>query len=302
MTEVGEVRFAGHAVAQPLADLINREGEIEAKVVGASRTSAYLRIPEFVVAVTARPVPLMPNALSVIQGHGLDAFQVGAKAQVSATAIRSGHVVVGTAHCEKRSVRVSSNQGHTVAAVTERGCELAGLLGCRDEEPVAMFARLRPELGETGGRAGVEALLAGLRDRDPDRLAEAGDLLTGRGPGLTPDGDDLLAATAAAIVSFARAAGHSTELAAALLAPGLDRRTGALSATLLRLAAEGHVIDPVGTLLDLDRDATTVASAFNRLRRIGHGTGGTYALGCALAALELSDERKLASTPGEETL
>jgi hypothetical protein len=74
----------------------------------------------------------------------------------------------------------------------------------------------------------------------------------------------------------------------ALLVGDLGDSTGALSATLLRLAAQGHVIDSVRILLDLSADRPTWMRALNRLERIGHSTGTTYALGCALTAVALS--------------
>ncbi len=73
----------------------------------------------------------------------------------------------------------------------------------------------------------------------------------------------------------------------------LGNRTGALSATLLRLAVEGQVIDPVRSLLDLTVERVTWQRALGRLERIGHSTGGTYALGCALAALALAGSNRI---------
>jgi hypothetical protein len=72
------------------------------------------------------------------------------------------------------------------------------------------------------------------------------------------------------------------------LVDDLKDRTGALSATLLRLAAEGQVIDPVRSLLDLSVERPIWLRALGRLGGIGHSTGTTYALGCALAAVALT--------------
>jgi hypothetical protein len=80
----------------------------------------------------------------------------------------------------------------------------------------------------------------------------------------------------------------ASSLRAAMLPADLHRRTGALSATLLREAVDGHVIEPVCSILDLSARKQTWVRALTRLQRIGHGTGRTYAVGCAVAALSLS--------------
>jgi hypothetical protein len=85
-----------------------------------------------------------------------------------------------------------------------------------------------------------------------------------------------------------------------LLPADLDRRTGALSATLLRLSVEGHVIDPVRSILDLSASRQTWVRALARLQRIGHGTGRTYAVGCALATLALSHHMPAIDRPEHE--
>ena len=75
----------------------------------------------------------------------------------------------------------------------------------------------------------------------------------GAGPGLTPEGDDVLAGAAAAVRALGPAAGVAPErrdaLVAALVPPRRRRRTGALSATLLGLAAAGAAPEPVHRLL-----------------------------------------------------
>jgi hypothetical protein len=103
---------------------------------------------------------------------------------------------------------------------------------------------------------------------DPARMAAIARGLIGRGPGLTPEGDDAVAVTAAILVAAGRDA-------AALLPDDLRTRTTALSATLLELAAAGMIAEPFHAVLQ--------GAPLERLTRLGHTTGRTYAVNGAAA-------------------
>jgi hypothetical protein len=108
-----------------------------------------------------------------------------------------------------------------------------------------------------------------LVDRDP---AAIGAELIGRGPGLTPEGDDVVAGMA----GVGAAASRHDEVAA-LLGTDLRRRTTALSATLLELAARGMGPEPLQAVL------AGRAGALERLLAMGHTSGRAYARGAATA-------------------
>jgi hypothetical protein len=260
-------------------------------VLGSSPAAAYLAFDDFVVALTARTVPLMPNGATVIESHGLDALEAGSAVRASSGGLRAGRVEVFWDEAVPVGLAVSTNEDHGARAVALRGSALLEAMG-HDDGPVAAIAAACPELGAGDGLEAVELLLAALTHGRREAAREAAGLLTGRGPGLTPDGDDLLAAAAAATRAFEGPVGTSRDMGpgfrTALLVGDLGDSTGALSATLLRLAAQGHVIDSVRILLDLSADRPTWMRALNRLERIGHSTGTTYALGCALTAVALS--------------
>lgn len=105
--------------------------------------------------------------------------------------------------------------------------------------------------------------------------------LLGRGPGLTPSGDDVLAG---AVVTL-RAARHAVadNLAGVVAGCRPHERTTAISAALLDHAARGHCIPEVaGLLAALERADSDVSAARHRLLAVGHSSGaallhGVYA-------------------------
>jgi Protein of unknown function (DUF2877) len=109
-----------------------------------------------------------------------------------------------------------------------------------------------------------------LEPVDDERSLEAIGAEIGRGGGLTPEGDDVVAGMAGVLA----AAGRHDDVAA-LIGTDLRRRTTALSATLLELAALGFGPEPLQAVLAGD------ASALPRLLAIGHTSGSAYARGAA---------------------
>jgi Protein of unknown function (DUF2877) len=173
------------------------------------------------------------------------------------------------------------------------------------ESGVANPAALVRELARVGlataaapeGARGLTLVFQAVRERDPEPATAGARALLGRGPGLTPEGDDLLAAVAGTLAVLGPATGLDGSARDALLAalapvPG---RTTALSATLLALAAERRLAEPAGRLLDLTPTGETAwPAALSRLERLGHGSGRAYAAGIAATAA------LLAAGPGME--
>jgi Protein of unknown function (DUF2877) len=142
------------------------------------------------------------------------------------------------------------------------------------DDPAALGDDILTALGPAGGDE-LATLARAIETRDPTLAAAAGRRLIGRGPGLTPEGDDLVAG-AAALLSADR------PWVTALLGADLRTRTTSLSATLLELAARGVGPEPLQALLAGDR------GALDRLLRLGHSTGRAYARGAALALMASS--------------
>ena len=153
-----------------------------------------------------------------------------------------------------------------------------------DPEDPPAWSPVVPRLA--GGRAEVRALEAWLAGRVRARaidLPGAAERLLGRGPGLTPEGDDLLGGAAVAVRTLGPAAGLTADaverLVRALCPADARTRTGALSATLLALAARGAAPEPVHRLLGGQDPEAALAD----LRRLGASTGAAIAEGIRLA-------------------
>jgi hypothetical protein len=138
-------------------------------------------------------------------------------------------------------------------------------------DPAVRGEEIRRAL-DAGAFEGACELEDAVRRRDPELARAAAARLIGRGTGLTPEGDDLVAGTAAVVAAGPWPAARTDAWLRALLGDDLRTRTTALSATLLELAAAGQIARPVHDLFGPDwRDALA------RLRRLGHSTGAAYA-------------------------
>jgi Protein of unknown function (DUF2877) len=158
--------------------------------------------------------------------------------------------------------------GMTDAAPVGAGVQLRGA-PVWDPVPTAHFLPPLPDDPR------VAPFAAALAARDAAGARTQAERLIGLGPGLTPEGDDLLAG-ALALSAVLHGPLHG------VLPRDLRARTTKLSATLLELAARGAVMEPVHGLLTREWRA-----ALNRLERVGHSTGRAYAAGAgaALSAL-----------------
>jgi hypothetical protein len=328
------VVLPAYRVATPVLERLPPAGVI-GRVLGASATAAWVDLGGFVVAVTTREVPLLPNAVGLTAGAGaLERVGVpGGAVRCAPGRVEVGGLAVtwdpaeppawdptvpvtgvpGRPGSRPSSGNYSRSGGTPAgpfgdgAAVGRRGAAVLAALGVPSLRApgglVAALAEVRvATAGEPEGAAGIELLLRAVLERDPELGAAAAEVLLGRGPGLTPEGDDLLAAVAATLAILGPVAGVGEGSLAALLAalvperttregPGPGGagapagRTTALAATLLELAARGQVVEPAGRLLDLSPAGERAwPGALRRLERLGHGSGRAYAAGIGAAA------------------
>lgn len=228
-------------------------------MLGGTNGALHLEIDGEVVAVTARRVPLMPLGIGVAAAS-LPPVPPGALAVLDAGTLRAGDLTVSRSGAPTWDPRVPVAGAEATA---RRG---TGML---------------EELGDPGLEVAAGDLFAAVASGDPVRGAGCAACLVGRGGGLTPEGDDVLGGVAAALW-----AGGALDDAwrAALVPADLGERTGTLSAGLLRAAARGEVVEPLGVVLDAGATAGRWRPALARLLHIGHRTGRAWAFGAASAA------------------
>ncbi|MEP6761177.1 MAG: DUF2877 domain-containing protein [Sporichthyaceae bacterium] len=231
-------------------------GPVRAAVVrGVFPTAVYLDTSEEVVALVSSDALRLPCALRLAtpSSHGLfAAVRPDAVATVGA-----GEVVVG---------------------------ELRFLVRrwWRPAQPQPL--RPGPQLAARAD-ALEELLPVPPADLPADRRDWRPAALVGLGPGLTPTGDDVLAAmllTLAALPGSAAVVDALARETAPLLAG-----TTALSATLLRHAAAGRGIPEVTRLVDTLSGSGDLAGPTARLLAVGHSSGAALAHG-VLAATRLT--------------
>jgi hypothetical protein len=266
-------------------------------VLGSAAGAVYLSVGASVLAVTAARVPLMPNAVS-LRRNSVPGAPAGTEATVSSGEVRFGDARIDLRGARQWSPEVPNNATRAPADVSRRGRGVLRAAGIdAAPEPSALARALaRPGIGlavasSDEGESAVASLLDALVARDDDAAAGAARRLLGRGGGLTPEGDDILAGAGAALAAWGRPAGVSDAqgcaLRAALAPPDVRARTTALSATLLELAVAGRAAAPLIDVLDLGSDDGSWRAALARLHALGHSTGRAWALGCAAAGVML---------------
>jgi hypothetical protein len=181
----------------------------------------------------------------------------------SAAWVGDGRLVVGGAEAavgRMRDASVPSLSGPALRWAAERLAPVAEP-GVRD---------VRRELPASA--------LTGLHQRD----AAAVRGLLGRGSGLTPAGDDVLAGWLATLVAAQDPDRRAVAAEVARLAPV---RTTLLSATLLGCAARGEVIPELRRLMVgiAAQDERAAREAAGRLLQVGHSSGAALLLGLTLA-------------------
>ncbi len=164
------------------------------------------------------------------------------------------------------------------------------LSGSSPEDRPKVLARAQA-LGELASAIDLDLLSAepsaqlwrAIAAEEGTAAAQAARELIGRGPGLTPEGDDLVAGTVATFLAWAPAFGRRMPplWLSQLLPDDLRRRTTAISATLLELALDGCVAEPLATVLDASSADDNWRGAWAQLLRLGHSTGCALALAAA---------------------
>lgn len=111
--------------------------------------------------------------------------------------------------------------------------------------------------------------------------------LVGRGPGLTPSGDDIMCGVLATCHALAVRDDDVATIGAALAAVAAQglARTTLVSAVLLRHAARGEVIPELDSLLTALGTGAGLRPSLSKLLAVGHHSGSDLARGVALGLL-----------------
>ena len=256
------------AASTLVAGLVHGE-QVGARVLGAHRYALYLSVCGQVLPVVTSDAVALPTAVRLALPSG---------------ALPWGRALVAGDQALVGAGRVVLPEVDIVAARTWRPARVRPV----DPPPVGCSA------GRQGSHLSTHLELSGP-DRDSGWLAdgiravftrvhpEAVARLVGRGPGLTPSGDDALAGA----LLVAHALGTGTALADAVRAR--LGATTAVSAALLDAAADGYAARPVVTLVDaaVAGDPDGVRRALPAVLAIGHTSGADTVTGIRAALCEV---------------
>jgi hypothetical protein len=230
------------------------------RVLVRFRRTSYLELPGGLVAVVPRSVHPGPVHLVVDE---LPEAGDGAPVRVEGAAL-----LVGERAVDLSTARPWLGRLPDPAVTAAAGPLLAGA--------AARFAG-RSALVASRYRGHVRRFLGALRAGD---LAAGAAELGGLGPGLTPAGDDALAAVLLHL-RWADPAGEAT-----LRSVASSVRTGVVAAAFLAWAARGQALAPVHDLLGAAAggEEGRVLAAARELSRVGETSGADFCLGLSWAA------------------
>jgi hypothetical protein len=286
------------------------DGPRTGRVSARFESTLHLDVGGFVVAVLPPGAPRMPNGVSVAGAlAGARAPEVGDRVLLTRGGLRVGLVEIpwGDDRSGRWDARVTRWTDEQRRGLRERANAILGAAAdagdradaCEDALAGEPARRLADTLARAGGfasddvetRAALETLLAAVRAGDPRHAARAGRELAGRGSGLTPAGDDVLAATALTFAAAGPARARRRAWLAALAPADLRRLTTSVSATLLELAVRGCGIGPARALLDPRRPHDRrLRRELAALRGLGHTSGAVYAATIGVVALVLAPD------------
>jgi hypothetical protein len=231
------------------------------RVLARFRRACYLELPGGLVAVV--PSSAHPGPLHLVVGDFLPEARAGAPVRVQGATLLVGDQAVDLSAAKPWLGRLPKPAA-TVAAgplLARAAAQFAGgsaLVAGRYRGPVGRF---------------LDALRAG------DLAAGAAEL-GGLGPGLTPAGDDALAAVLLHL-RWADPAGEAT-----LRSVASSVRTGVVAAAYLAWAALGQALAPAHDLLGAaaSGDEGRALAAAGELSRVGESSGADFCLGLSWAA------------------
>jgi hypothetical protein len=288
---------SGLSASAELGDLLSGP-PVSATVRGVTGPACYLDVGGRIVVVEGPDGVGLPNAVRVAQpARPPLQLAIGDEVVLGRGALTVDGLQLPVQRWWDPYVRVGSMRldAAGVAVVTAMLRSAAG----RGRAPASRGAGI-----SHAASADSSTLAEVLHAHDDAGLGAAATALLGRGPGLTPAGDDVLAGILATlrVLGPSRPTAVATRLAAtadALAAAVIGvapQRTTALSAQLLEHADRGAVALPVADVLRAIAGRGGLVAAAARLARVGHTSGSDLLTGIALAVDVMLPEPEGAST------
>jgi hypothetical protein len=246
------------------------EPQTPGAVLGTARHAIWLLVEGDVIVASTRDATRLPNGVEIAADAATDAFRAvrhGAPVTVGlGQLLLEGLTIDVVRWWDPRPVLRSTSVAQLAAAVEGLPTTVPGI----ESGPLSTALSAGPPL----------AILA------------ASDSLIGRGPGLTPEGDDYLAGALAATRILGDALGEADTAAMldSITEPLMLRastRTTTFSAALIRHAINGRVAAPAGSLLRALAGRGDVADSHRGLTHVGHTSGPALAAGVILGARSL---------------
>ncbi|MDR7522718.1 MAG: DUF2877 domain-containing protein [Armatimonadota bacterium] len=297
MTARAPATITAVSIPSPLADL--REGTARGRVLAVFERSAYLDVAGRIVALAPAGLGRGPLTITLDRFRALRPLAPGEAVALDGGLLRVGGHTVGL-----RPSAVWDPALPTVAsAAVAPGVVLREVRRGASEASVAALLDPPRGAGPTSPhgtllgalRRGLEVIGDFLDDRaGADAVAGAvAEAIAGRGPGLTPSGDDLLAGImhAATVWPWLASRGRGADLRT-VLRDAAAPRTTRISAAYLDAAAGGLASEPWHALVaGLRQSSAAACAAVRRLLTVGETSGADALTGFCWAWSRLWDRR-----------
>lgn len=259
------VRIPGVA-STAIYGLVSAAGT-QATVLGTSAHAVWLLVDDRVLVVSTSDSTRLPNGVQIAAGSSSDLFRMvhhGATIDIGHGRIMlEGLAVTITRWWDPRPTLTATTEPDLAAAINGLATQV-------------------PDVDPTPLQTALIANSAG-------GILHSARLLLGKGPGLTPEGDDYLAGALAGTRLLGEAL-RRDRIAALIagvsvpLAKLADARTTSFSASLIHSALRGQVAEPAGTLLRALTGRGDIESSHQHLLDVGHSSGPALAAGIVMAA------------------
>ncbi|MGQ0548675.1 MAG: DUF2877 domain-containing protein [Armatimonadota bacterium] len=285
MSAPAATRIGATILAAPLEDL--RRCSARGTVLATFERSAYLSLAGRIVALASADLAAGPLTITVEDFGPLRALSPGAEIALTGGRLWLGPVAVhlDAARVWNPSLELRSDAmvdpalGARDAAIDEvltgaPGDSIVALLRSRPPARVRTTIHTGVLEGLERGLEAIAQLLSGRGHGDAVAEIIARDV-AGRGPGLTPSGDDLLIGILYALWIWPRLVGAGSAAAARTLIVDAARpHTTRISAAYLEAAGSGDAAEPWHALVRSFRQSpASTRAAVRRLLRIGETSG-----------------------------